>query len=333
MKKYTHLNEVSIDESFSDSGFVLGVDENGDVVRVPKATMGKVKSVNGNQPDENGNIEIPMNSAGGVKTVNGKQPDENGDVKVCEALKDVGEQGFEPLRLSGGSIMYDFLLSPWTGTDIPSSSLYYNIGGTDLLSNPAVHCFEVNLDNVTYLCPTHLVLEDGTMYTHQYIGNGSMAFEDEEDDGLPFIIYFDEYNNEWRGKVSTDGEHGMSIIGGTYTTTQIPEELVSQKVIAIPLDELKNYTNYDLKEMLRNNRVINLLEYDFEDHSWRTYTLAGQALDDGGGPMGDLVFTCLSAKTLVDPNFEDVSAIYEIRTIIFMESVENHYLKITKDLS
>ena len=54
---YKKLNEVDVIESMSDSGFVLGVDESGGVKRVPKSTMGKIKTINGAEPDENGNIE------------------------------------------------------------------------------------------------------------------------------------------------------------------------------------------------------------------------------------------------------------------------------------
>ena len=331
MKKYTHLNEVNIDEAFSDSGFVLGVDENGEVKRVPKVTMGKVKSVNGNEPDENGNIEIPISSAGGVQTVNGEQPDENGNVKVCEALKDVGEQGFTLIKDYDGLPEYAFVIEPWTGNDVVDLTAF--LGGRDL-ENSSATVFKVILDGTAYLCPNRLWdWENGLYPSERYIGNGSIIFEYEEDNGLPFVIYYDVGYDKWYGKVLSDGEHNCQVYGGVYATIQVPEELVSQKVIAISLDELKNYTEEDLKEMLKNKQVINLLEYDFDDHCWYTYTLAGLTLDDGGGPMANLVFTCLSAESMIDPNFENVSTDYEIRTIIFMESVENHYFKITKNLS
>ena len=56
--KKSRLNEVDIVESMSDSGFVLGVDENGNVKRVPKSAMSKIKTINGAEPDENGDIKI-----------------------------------------------------------------------------------------------------------------------------------------------------------------------------------------------------------------------------------------------------------------------------------
>lgn len=307
MKKYIHLNEVSIDETFSDSGFVLGVDENGDIKRVPRGIMGKIKSINGEQPNE------------------------NGDIKVCEVLKDVGEQGFTLIKDYDGLPKYAFVIEPWTGNDVVDLTTF--LDGRDL-ENSTATVFKVILDGTTYLCPNRLWdWEHGLFPSERYIGNGSIMFEYEEDNGLPFIIYYDVGYGNWYGKVLSDGEHTLSIYGGIYDTVQVPEELVPQKVIAIPLDELKNYTEEDLKEMLKNKQVINLLEYDFDDHSWWTYTLAGLTLDDGAGPMANLVFTCLSALCNFDDQYDIHSVDYIIRTIIFTERNESHYLKTSKDLS
>lgn len=66
--KPTRLNEVGIAETMSDSAYLLGIDENQDIVRVPKSTIGKVKTINGQEVDESGNIN------------------------VCKALAKVGEQ-------------------------------------------------------------------------------------------------------------------------------------------------------------------------------------------------------------------------------------------------
>lgn len=38
---YEKLNEVDIVKSMSDSGYVLGVDETGDIKRIPRSTLGK----------------------------------------------------------------------------------------------------------------------------------------------------------------------------------------------------------------------------------------------------------------------------------------------------
>ena len=330
---YKKLNEVDIVESMSDSRSVLGVDENGGIKRVPKSTIGKVKSVNGNEPDENGNIEIPMGSAGGgVQTVNGKKPDKNGNVDVCKQLEGVGEPGFKQITSSDGYPQYEFLLGSWTGTDMPN--LYYIMGGMALESNPEIRCFKVVLDDVTYICPTHLVQEDGTMYTRQYIGNGSMMFEDEEDNGLPFIIYY-EFNG-WYGKVASDGEHNCQVYGGTYTTIQVPEELVPQSVIVINKNNLSDYKATEIKNLLKSGKTVHIVEYKSDIESWITYTPSGRSYYEDGELYNAVVFTSLysycTANIMDFPGSID-SVTYEIKTIILHESFEDGYATFTKTLS
>lgn len=309
MKKYTHLNEVSIDETFSDSGFVLGVDENGDIKRVPKGTMGKVKSVNGNESDE------------------------NGDIKVCEALKDVGKQGFEPLTNSDGSLTYDFLLGSWTGIDMPN--LYYIMGGMGLNYDSTVRCFKVILDGVTYVCPTHLVQEDGTAYTYQYIGNGSMRYETEEDNGLPFIIYVE--NDSWFGKVASDGEHDCQVYGGIYTTTQVPEELVPQSVIVINKNNLSDYKAIEIKKLLKIGKMVHIVEYVVEADGWTTYVPSGYSMHEDGDYIFDaVVFTSLysnCSSIIYDSPRSIDSVTCELKVIMLHERFENGYTTFSKILS
>lgn len=55
--------------------------ENGELKRKEGASLGGgVKTVNGIEPDETGNIEVDS----GVKSVNGIEPDENGNVEVSD---------------------------------------------------------------------------------------------------------------------------------------------------------------------------------------------------------------------------------------------------------
>lgn len=59
------------------------------VANIPEYGVGTVKSVNGIEPDESGNVEITIPESGGnvdltgvVKSVNGQNPDENGNVEI-----------------------------------------------------------------------------------------------------------------------------------------------------------------------------------------------------------------------------------------------------------
>ena len=73
---YKKLSEATFVQDAVDTANVL-IEENDEIKRVPKSVMGKVKTVNGVEPDENGNVSV-----GEVKTVNGASPDENGNVEV-----------------------------------------------------------------------------------------------------------------------------------------------------------------------------------------------------------------------------------------------------------
>lgn len=73
---YKKLSEATFVQDAIDTANVL-IEENDEIKRVPKSVMGKVKTVNGVEPDENGNVSV-----GEVKTVNGASPDENGNVEV-----------------------------------------------------------------------------------------------------------------------------------------------------------------------------------------------------------------------------------------------------------
>ena len=48
--------------------------------------LSKLRTVNGVEPDENGNVQI---ETGGIKTIDGNAPDENGDISVITAAANV----------------------------------------------------------------------------------------------------------------------------------------------------------------------------------------------------------------------------------------------------
>ena len=64
----------------------LLVEADGAAKRIPASRVGKVKTVNGNAPDENGNVEIefPEIPEDKVQTVNGIEPDAEGNVQLPE---------------------------------------------------------------------------------------------------------------------------------------------------------------------------------------------------------------------------------------------------------
>lgn len=57
--KFKRYGELDISEGLAESSHVI-IEENGDVKRFPANSIGKVKTVNGAEPDENGNVAIEI---------------------------------------------------------------------------------------------------------------------------------------------------------------------------------------------------------------------------------------------------------------------------------
>ena len=57
--KFKAYGELEISEALSDASHVI-IEENGDVKRFPANSIGKVKTVNGAEPDENGNVAVEI---------------------------------------------------------------------------------------------------------------------------------------------------------------------------------------------------------------------------------------------------------------------------------
>lgn len=55
--KFKTYGELEINEALSDASHVI-IEENGDVKRFPANSIGKVKTVNGIEPDESGNVAV-----------------------------------------------------------------------------------------------------------------------------------------------------------------------------------------------------------------------------------------------------------------------------------
>lgn len=100
---YTMLSDVDVKETLLDTDHILGVDEYGDIVKTPKSTLGKVKTVNNIEPDENGNIVV---ETGGVKTINGVVPDEAGNISLVTGDTVIDFAAFDPEYILDDMSMY-----------------------------------------------------------------------------------------------------------------------------------------------------------------------------------------------------------------------------------
>lgn len=216
---YKKLNEVDVIESMSDSGYVLGVDENGGIKRVPKPTLGKVKTVNGAEPDENGNIELEIETDG-VKTVNGEAPDENGNIDVCKALKDVGATSL----MSIDDFVETFSLGGFSNRKDG-----YNDTGTfgNECRRKKYEKAKVTYDGKEYICDIEYEY-DGSSLMFAHIGNKSIAAQIYENTGEPFYFYYDYDMDEYilRFKVALGYDSTVTIQGLNSVTQTVPESLL-----------------------------------------------------------------------------------------------------------
>lgn len=85
-----------------------------DVLANLDISSGTVTSVNGIEPDENGNVEVPCE--GTVTSVNGIEPDENGNVEISFGKTVMSVNGIKP-DANGNVKVSSEMPSPW---DIPS---------------------------------------------------------------------------------------------------------------------------------------------------------------------------------------------------------------------
>lgn len=286
---YKKLNEVDIVESMSDSGFVLGVDENGVIKRVPKSTMSKIKTINGVEPDENGDIKV----SGGNENLA-----EVGVTKFVQVnISPYGETITEIIRV-GAEGQYGSN-NPYLGL---SEVIIVNFDGTEY------EC-KVNTDDV----PTE-VLPTGYPYG-SWFGNYSIYDSTKEDTGEPFFGVYgvgDQMLAWWVADNSV--EHTAICRTGSFVTGLIPEEyLPCEKPTALTVPyvvetgdnsysianaKIGGYTLQQVKELLAKGCSVSFLQTPENAGDEYTapllYTLSGGISYDGEYEGEGLVFAAIS---------------------------------------
>ena len=96
--KFKKLADVDCVEETSENTNVL-VEDDGEIKRTPKSSFGTVKSVNGVEPDETGNIPIDFPKCV-VQTVNGVEPDETGNVEIAMIVKSSTEGSTKRFKIT-----------------------------------------------------------------------------------------------------------------------------------------------------------------------------------------------------------------------------------------
>ena len=280
MIEYKKLNEVDIVESMSDSGFVLGVEENGKIKRVPKSTLGKIKTINGAEPDENGDIKV----SGGNENL--------AEVGVTEFVPSVfqlpdGMTG--TINISAGIEGRDYHGS-WINFD---EYLLVNFDGTD-------YTCKVNRDDL----PT-------VYFIQARAGNYSLYDSTKEDTGEPFFVCLDGDMQSTMWWVADNSvEHTAICRTGKFVTGLIPEEYLPwEKPTALTIPyvvetgdnsydsanaKIGGYTLAQVKELMSNGCCVSFLQTEDDYTPPLLYTLSGGIVSEGEFEGDGLVFAAIS---------------------------------------
>ena len=247
------LSEVDIKETLLDNEYVLGVSGDGEVVKTPKGTMGKVKTVNDVEPDENGNIKIDTGNP---------------------VLADVGDH----------VVNEEYLSTEFTGT----STIDPEYAGNsvvkmlcDLIGYEGTSVI-VEFDGEKYECTSKhtsgnwIHVQDSSYNVYRCLGNarlGDPENTDLEDTQEPFLfaIIGDDYYNpmqKWCIIASDEGDHTFRITQDVTKTNPIPEKYLPDngRVLIIDYPEsnycstLGGYTVDEMIAFINNGGVVKIRE-------------------------------------------------------------------------
>ena len=177
---YKKLSEATFVESVSDEATVL-VEEGDKIKRVPKSVMGKVKTVNGAAPDENGDVKVEIPEV------------------TWESLPD---KPFETLGVTKVPVLAEQTLSFVKPEGAP-----FDIGLTitDFVLEKG-KTYEIVFDGETYQCDSFIVNQGVTSIM---IGNAGLVGIG-NDTGEPFVFGYAP-ENDMRQAGASEGDHVVSI--------------------------------------------------------------------------------------------------------------------------
>lgn len=233
IKKISELEQLT---DLSSSSNVI-IEENGKAKRFSAQNIGKVKTVNGIEPDENGNIAIT-----GSVVAGGVQPDWNQtDVNSADFIKnkpfyDAGD----PIEIS--VFNKDNIVFEAEENDDGNIMYIYNMYDDGIR-------MEFDLDT------TYTVKIDGIAYTTEsknlmgeinFIGNPNILSSTVPDTGEPFVIY--------------DGYIVLSLSGETHSVS------ITKTITAIE-KEIAPYSSYTFSNLDMYPVLLNLTDFDFSNIS------------------------------------------------------------------
>lgn len=148
--KFKTYGELEISEALSDASHVI-IEENGDVKRFPANSIGKVKTVNGIEPDESGNVAVEISSS--WNDLNDKP---FGEMTVfvevmaeTECANLVTKKPHFEISEDAYRVTYNGTLYDVTGQQYPGEARYY-LGDLNLIAYPFCIIWYMLDDITTY---------------------------------------------------------------------------------------------------------------------------------------------------------------------------------------
>lgn len=191
----------------SESGYFLGKTEDGEIIRIPQKTVGTVRTVNGLEPDEDGNIEVckPLADVG-------QYIDVEGEIYSIEITKNtaLGGRSFE-ITQEGDTYR-----------------VWFNGKSYECVSRKKVEddytCYVVGNDNIS---------NSGGPDTGEpfYYSFKKSNYETKSDYGII--------------RVKEHGTHTFSIAKLTKTAVKVPEEFLPEDKYCKALADVGNYVEVD----------------------------------------------------------------------------------------
>ena len=245
--KFKTFGELDVSEALTEASHVI-IEENGDVKRFPTDSIGKVKTINGVEPDESGNVLVETSSVG------------------ASSWEDLGSvyTNMEPIViLEEGEVTF----SSYTPL---SKIIYKNLTELGVVVN-GLGTLTVTYDSVEYTANPIGIVRSNSAYGNSELLSKQFnnTIENQTDTDLPFAVTFDPSSIliVIEGNVLTHTV-GITYNGITETVTQVPEKYIPEAVIA-PCEfthdlEYNSFTVHGYSDVYDYSTLMNACYQAFE---------------------------------------------------------------------
>lgn len=239
--KFKAYGELEISEALSDASHVI-IEENGDVKRFPANSIGKVKTVNGAEPDENGNVAVEIPAP--------VQPDlSQNDPEAADYVKGVIRQESLPEGYPYKTETVNVIL-PETEFTTVGNGVYMAVleATVELIAG---HTYNVTFDGDEYTCVASNPSAEAT-----FVGNAK--FIGGTDTGEPFGLVV----SSSRVAVATESANTYTISVNEVVTsiTQMDEKFLPRTIVTLTMQDdgtfLADKTNDEIIQLHQAGKEV-----------------------------------------------------------------------------